>query len=58
MGTTIGIECPAGHRRALALPAAVPARQLAHVRPDGEWPNPLVARLAAEGGRAAAAGHP
>ncbi len=27
MGATAGIECPAGHRRALALPAAVPARE-------------------------------
>ena len=51
MGTTTGIQCPTGRRRALAPPAAVPARELAHVRPvrpDGEWPNTLIARLAAE----------
>jgi hypothetical protein len=28
MGTTAGIEYPAGNRRALTLPAAVPARDL------------------------------
>jgi len=33
MGTTAGIECPAGHRRALALPATVPAR----FRGDRPW---------------------
>ena len=51
MGTTIGIECPAGRRRALALPAQFPLANLCMCvlfARTASGPNPLVARLAAE----------
>src|ERR1035437_9183566 len=51
----------AGHRRALALPAAVPAREPVHVRPvrpDGERPEPARCPAGRRSGRAAASSHP
>jgi hypothetical protein len=53
MGTTTGIECPAGHRRALAVPAAVmmvtePAKIFLML-----WPAATVALVAAGTGASA-----